>query len=349
MFSLGDWQAAAEAGSGPGQQTRMVVMAAFNALGRLAPGVSAEQAGVEARTPLQSSAGAMFGLPAGGTRRSVRGLDVDARVVPLLDHAGGARVPGFGVSSVRGYHRGRGMPALGKDHDMSQMLVSLVAMLLLAPGPDRVFRAQVVDGASAGGSVPFDAEVSANRDSGDTNLGSDHRVLATVRVSTMERELNEAAAEGFHLQLVQVDMSHAAGNVAEMVALVVRDARPGRFSYRLMTLSDVTAMEEEHARALARSAAEGFRYRGLVPSPRGGEAVVFLEHDADTGTAPVDYLVLATNRTSTLERELREAGARGYEVIALTMDAAGGDFSFQNARVALLSRPANAPSTPAAR
>ena len=42
-------------------------------------------------------------------------------------------------------------------------------------------------------------------------------------------------------------------------------------------------------------------------------------------------------------------GARGYEVIALTMDAAGGDFSFQNARVALLSRPANAPSTPAAR
>ena len=231
---------------------------------------------------------------------------------------------------------------------MSRMLVSLVALLLLAPGPDRVLLAQEADGVSAGGSARFDAGPSANRGSGDANLGSDHRVLATVRVSTMERELNEAAVEGFRLQLVQVDMSHSDGNVAEMVALVVRDARPGRFSYRLMTLSDVTAMEEEHARALGRSAAEGFRYRGLVPSPRGSEAVVFLEHDADTGTALVDYLVLATNRTSTLERELQEAGDRGYEVIALTMDAAGGDF-FQYARVALLSRPANAPSAPAAR
>ena len=66
-------------GGGPGQQGRMVVMTAFNALGRLAPGVSAEQAAVEARTLLQSSAGAMFGLPAGGTPRSGRGLDVDAR------------------------------------------------------------------------------------------------------------------------------------------------------------------------------------------------------------------------------------------------------------------------------
>ncbi len=80
-------------GGEPGQQRRMVVMAAFNALGRLAPGVSAEQAGVEVRTLLQSSAGAMFGLPAGGTRRSVRGLDVDARVVPLLEEMVGEYRP----------------------------------------------------------------------------------------------------------------------------------------------------------------------------------------------------------------------------------------------------------------
>ena len=50
----------------------------------------------------------------------------------------------------------------------------------------------------------------------------------------------------------------------------------------------------------------------------------------------------------TLERELDEAGDRGYEVVALTMDAAGGRF-FQYARVALLSRPAAAPSATAAR
>ena len=80
-------------GGGPGPQGRMVVMAAFNALGRLAPGVSAEQAAVEARTLLQSSASAMFGLPAGGTRRSGRGLEVDARVVPLLEEMVGEYRP----------------------------------------------------------------------------------------------------------------------------------------------------------------------------------------------------------------------------------------------------------------
>ena len=78
---------------GSGQQTRMVVMVAFNALGRLAPGVSAEQAAVEARTLLQSSAGAMFGLPAGETRRAGRGLEVDARIVPLLEEMVGEYRP----------------------------------------------------------------------------------------------------------------------------------------------------------------------------------------------------------------------------------------------------------------
>ena len=80
-------------GGGPEQQPRMVVMTAFNALGRLAPGVSAEQAAVEARTLLQSSAGAMFGLPSGGTQRSGRGLDVNVRVVPLLEEMVGEYRP----------------------------------------------------------------------------------------------------------------------------------------------------------------------------------------------------------------------------------------------------------------
>ena len=76
-----------------GGQPRMVITVAFNALGRLAPGVSAEQAAVEAQTLLQSSAGAMFGLPAGETRRAVRGLEVDARVVPLLEEMVGEYRP----------------------------------------------------------------------------------------------------------------------------------------------------------------------------------------------------------------------------------------------------------------
>ena len=220
---------------------------------------------------------------------------------------------------------------------MSRMLVSLPVWVVLALGADRPAGAQDAAGGRAGASPPVDAGRPANDDSGDANRGSRVRILETVRVSTMERELNEAAAHGFRLQTVGAEFGFE-GGVNQIVALLVRDARPGRFTYRLLTLPGLhqSGMEEEHAQALTRAAAESFRYRGLVPSSQSGTTVV-LEHDADTEAALVEYLVLATYRLSTLERELDEAVGRGYEVIALTMDGGG----LMN-RVALLSRPANA-------
>lgn len=105
-------------------------------------------------------------------------------------------------------------------------------------------------------------------------------------------------------------------------------------------------MEEELARSLTSAAANGFRYRGLVQAPLGGHAVVVLEQDADAEAAPLEYLVLATTRLSTLERELEEAASLGYRVMALTMNG-GGAFDSDD-RIALLTRPhsADAPAGP---
>ena len=77
----------------PGQPRMVVMMIAFSGLGRLAPGVSAEQAATEVRTRLQ--AGSMsFGLPAGLARAAADALGrSEARVVPLLEEMVGAYRP----------------------------------------------------------------------------------------------------------------------------------------------------------------------------------------------------------------------------------------------------------------
>ncbi len=74
-------------------QPRMVVMISFSGLGRLAPGVSPEQAATEVRTRLE--AGSMsFGLPAGAGRAAAAALGRrEARVVPLLEEMVGAYRP----------------------------------------------------------------------------------------------------------------------------------------------------------------------------------------------------------------------------------------------------------------
>ncbi len=74
-------------------QPRMVVLIAFNGLGRLAPGVSPEQAATEVRTRLQAGSPS-FGLPAGAARAAADALGRrEARVVPLLEEMVGAYRP----------------------------------------------------------------------------------------------------------------------------------------------------------------------------------------------------------------------------------------------------------------
>ena len=71
-----------------------VIMVAFSGLGRLAPGVSAEQAATEVRTRLQAGGSMSFGLPAGAARAAAEALGrSEARVVPLLEEMVGAYRP----------------------------------------------------------------------------------------------------------------------------------------------------------------------------------------------------------------------------------------------------------------
>ena len=162
----------------------------------------------------------------------------------------------------------------------------------------------------------------------------DYRVLATNKTSTMEKELNEGAEAGFRYQAVMGGDTAIGGS--EVVVVVSRTAEAkGRFSYKLLATSKTSTMEKE----LQQAADAGFEYRGqtVFKSTFGGEEVVcILERDKDSGAERSQYKLLATSRTSTLQKELLDAGRTGYQILGMTVGktAMGG-----NELVAILRRP----------
>ena len=145
----------------------------------------------------------------------------------------------------------------------------------------------------------------------------DHKVLATNKTSTMERELNVAAETGFQFQAVMGGESAFGGS--EVIIIMSRSGESrGRFAYRLLATSKTSTMQRE----LQEAADAGFQYRGQTvfeTATNGDQVVVILERDQDAPRQRVEYRLMATARTSTMEKELRDAGATGFEVIGMTI------------------------------
>ena len=68
--------------------------------------------------------------------------------------------------------------------------------------------------------------------------------------------------------------------------------------------------------------------RREVKSAFGGEEVVcILERDGGAPKASVDYRLVATSKTATLQKELAQVGAAGYQLVGMTVGktALGGN------------------------
>ena len=144
-----------------------------------------------------------------------------------------------------------------------------------------------------------------------------YRVLATNRTSTMEKELNEAAERGFRFQVV-MGGDTAIGGSEVVVVMSKAGGAAGRYSYKLLATNRTSTMQRE----LQEAADAGFDYRGqtVFKSSFGGDEVVcILERDKDSTATTVEYKLLSTSKTSTLEKELLEAGAGGFEVVGMTV------------------------------
>lgn len=151
----------------------------------------------------------------------------------------------------------------------------------------------------------------------------DYRVLATSKTSTLEKEMNEAADAGFRFSFVMGGETAVGGG--EGVAVLTKTGQGGKYAYKLLATSKTSTMQKE----LQEASDAGFEYRDqtVFKSTFGGQEVVcILERDKEGTHRKYEYKLLATTKTSTLEKELRETGAAGYEILGMTVSktAIGG-------------------------
>ena len=146
---------------------------------------------------------------------------------------------------------------------------------------------------------------------------TDFRVLATNKTSTMQKEMNEAADGGFRFGSVMGGETSFGGS--EVVVIMTRTAAaPSRFDYRLLATNKTSTMQKE----MQEAGDAGFVYKGqsVFKSTFGGkEVVVILERDKDAKVEAFEYRLMATKKTSTMQKELSEAGATGYEFVGMTV------------------------------
>jgi hypothetical protein len=131
--------------------------------------------------------------------------------------------------------------------------------------------------------------------------------------------MNEAADSGFVFVDAmggQTAFGGKEGVVTMMKNLSAADG-PKRV-YRLLATNKTSTMLKE-MQALGD---EGFEYKAqtVFNSSFGGqEVVVILERDSAKPPQKITYRLLATSKTSTMQKELREAGEAGFRAVGMTV------------------------------
>lgn len=144
------------------------------------------------------------------------------------------------------------------------------------------------------------------------------KVVATKKTSTAEKEMNEAADAGFHFDGVSGGETAFGGS--EVVVIMSKSAETEakrNFQYKLLATSKTSTMQKE----MQEAGDSGFEYRGqtVFDSAFGGdEVIVILEKDLKAEIKKYEYKLLATSKTSTMQKELSEAGTAGYKYVGLT-------------------------------
>jgi len=145
----------------------------------------------------------------------------------------------------------------------------------------------------------------------------EYRLLATNKTSTMEKEMNLAAAEGFRFAGAMGGETAGGGN--EIVVMMSRkpDADGPRYDYRLLATNKTSTMQKE----LSGAGAAGFLYAGqtIYNSAFGGREVVVILERPEGGKTAYEYKLLAASRTSTMQKEISEAGRAGFLFCGMTV------------------------------
>lgn len=207
------------------------------------------------------------------------------------------------------------------------MLKSLALAALLTATTSSV-KAQQTQTAAAVAPQPAIAPAS-------TAAGYEYKLLATNRVATMEKEMQDAAAAGYAFEeAVSGNTSFGGSEVVVIMSRLAGIAPKPRYEYKLLATSKTSTMQKE----LEEAGSAGFLHREetVFKKTFGTEVAVIMERDLTKPSVIYEYKLLAARKTSTLQREMDEAGAAGYQFVGIT----NGDTSFGGTEVvAIMRRP----------
>lgn len=145
------------------------------------------------------------------------------------------------------------------------------------------------------------------------------KVLATKKTSTMQKEMQEAADAGYRFEGVSGGKTSFGGSEVLVVMSKKTDLNlSGRYQYKLLATSKTSTMQKE----LQQAGDNGFEYKGQAVFDTfigGDEVVVILEKDTKAESKRIEYKLFATKKTSTMQKEINEGGAAGYEYVGVTV------------------------------
>ena len=146
------------------------------------------------------------------------------------------------------------------------------------------------------------------------NADSDqqYKLLATTKTSTMQKELNENAAQGYRV------LVGAPTSGSEMAIFLSRDGTVAEpYRYKLLATTRTGTMQKE----LNELAEDGYR---LIPSTMiakaqllGGIEIVMILERLPKVVKKYEYKLLATTLTSTLQKEVSEAKDAGFIIVGM--------------------------------
>lgn len=158
-----------------------------------------------------------------------------------------------------------------------------------------------------------------------------YKVLATSKTSTMQKEMHDAGAAGFRFVTV-MGGDTAVGGQEVVVLMAKAEGDQAKYDYCLLATSRTSTLEKE----MQDAADAGFNVVGqtVFDSTFGGEeSVAIVEKGASTAER-WGYKLLATSKTSTMERELQALADAGYEPMELTV----GKTAFGGSELVVIAR-----------
>lgn len=141
--------------------------------------------------------------------------------------------------------------------------------------------------------------------------GQRYLLLSTLKTSTMQKELDEAAAEGFRV------VTGSPTSTNEWAVLLERVAEPSApYRYRLLATTKISTMRKE----LNEAAAEGYRLLPRTMTSKSGlltVEVVMLVEKAPNSDSRYEYRLYATTSERKMRAEIEKAEAEGFALAGM--------------------------------